>query len=101
MKFRKPQSWSTRSANAAQPHLRGSRLPQLLLATVVFLALAVSAAAQVRGEADLAIQGYYLGGSGVRLQDVTGSAFTFRSFFPQFGLLRGSFQGYSRAGGFQ
>jgi predicted porin len=79
----------------------GSRLHRLLISTVVFAALAVSAAAQARGEADVAIQGYYFGGSGVRLQDVTGSAFSFRTFIPQFGLLKGSFQGYNRTGGVQ
>src|SRR5512140_2869154 len=97
MKFRKPQPSSTPSARSPQ----GRLLRRTLIATLAFAALVVSAFGQARGEADVAIQGYYFGDSGLRLQDVTGSAFNFRSFFPGMGLVSGSFQGYSRTGGIQ
>lgn len=53
------------------------------------------------GEADIAIQGYYLGGSGQALVDTSGVAVNFREFKGGFGLISGSFQGYGSQGSLQ
>jgi len=53
------------------------------------------------GEADLAIQGYYLGGSGQGLVDTSGASVSFREFVGGFGLISGSLQGYGSQGALQ
>ncbi|MBZ5624917.1 MAG: carboxypeptidase-like regulatory domain-containing protein [Acidobacteriia bacterium] len=50
--------------------------------------------AQNRGQAEVALQGYYLGGDSQSLNTTTGAAFKFQDFFPRLGFLSGSFEGY-------
>ena len=52
------------------------------------------------GEAEVALQGYYLGGSGQPLSDTSGTAISFRQFIGGIGLLSGSFQAYGSQGDF-
>jgi hypothetical protein len=62
----------------------------------LFAALLIAAAlpGQNRGQADVAIQGYYMGGSSQTLDSTTGAATRFQDFIPNFGVLSGSFEGY-------
>lgn len=53
---------------------------------------------QNSGEAEVALQGYYLGGSGQALVDTSGMAFDFREFIGGFGLVSGSLQAYGSQG---
>jgi hypothetical protein len=53
------------------------------------------------GEADIASQGYYLGGSGQSLVDTSGMALNFREFIGGVGLATGSLQAYGSQGAFQ
>jgi hypothetical protein len=57
--------------------------------------------AQNAGEAEVALQGYYLGGSGQNLVDTSGMAFNFREFVGGFGLISGSLQAYGSQGNFR
>lgn len=50
------------------------------------------------GEAEIALQGYYLGGNSQQLIDTSGVALTFREFIGGFGLVSGSLQGYGSQG---
>jgi hypothetical protein len=68
-------------------------------AAVVALLLAASRLpAEERGEAEVALQGYYLGGNSQPLTDTSGLAFRFRYFLPNVGFLSGSFEGYGSQG---
>lgn len=62
------------------------------------LALALPAQAQTAGQAEVALQGYYLGGNGQPLLDTSGMALTFKEFIPGVGLLDGNLEGYGGAG---
>jgi len=53
------------------------------------------------GEANIAVQGYYLGGSGQALVDTSGAAVDFREFIGGFGLISGSLQAYGSQGAVQ
>jgi hypothetical protein len=53
---------------------------------------------QEGGTAEVALQGYYLGGGSQNVLDTTGVAVKFQEFLPQFGLLRGSLEGYHTDG---
>lgn len=53
------------------------------------------------GEANVALQGYYLGGSGQDLVDTSGVAVDFREFKGGFGLISGSLQAYGSQGALQ
>ncbi len=57
--------------------------------------------AENRGQAEVAFQGYYLGGSAQHLTDISGLSLQFRNFLPGLGLLSGSFQGYGSEGRFR
>ena len=46
------------------------------------------------GVADIAIQGYYLGGASQPLTDLSGMTVSFREYVPAIGLLTGNFEGY-------
>ena len=48
------------------------------------------------GQAEVALQGYYLGSNSQSLVDTSGIAFKFQHFMPKFGLLSGSFEGYGQ-----
>jgi hypothetical protein len=62
-----------------------------LLAVLLF---AATLHAQNRGQAEIALQGYYLGGSSQSLNTTTGSAFKFQNFLPNLGFLSGSLEAY-------
>lgn len=72
-----------------------------ILVGAAFLLLCPPAFAEGRGQAEVALQGYYLGGNPPGLLDISGLAFSFRNFIPSLGLLSGSFQGYAGDGSFQ
>jgi len=57
--------------------------------------------AQGDGQAEIAFQGYYLGGGVQNLSDITGIAATFRTFFPGLGLISGSVENYGSDGRFR
>ena len=48
------------------------------------------------GQAEVALQGYYLGSNSQRLVDTSGIALKFQHFMPKFGLLSGGFEGYGQ-----
>ena len=54
--------------------------------------------AQTAGEAEVALQGYYLGGSGQPALDTSGMALSFKEFIPGTGLLDGNLEGYGGGG---
>ena len=54
--------------------------------------------AQNRGEAEIALEGNYLGASSERLNDTSGLAFRFQDFFPRLGLLSGSLESFGHQG---
>ncbi|MBZ5583108.1 MAG: hypothetical protein LAQ30_13075 [Acidobacteriia bacterium] len=77
-------------------------LPSRWLAFVSVLAFVCPAAfAQGRGEADIAAQGYYLGGSSDSLQSTSGMALRFRTFLTGLGILSGSVEGYGSQNRFE
>ena len=53
---------------------------------------------QTAGQADVAFQGYYLGGSGQRLIDTSGAAVNLKEVLPGVGLLHAAFEGYGGGG---
>ena len=66
-----------------------------VLATASLLLVAASGAqAQGRGQAEVALQGYYLNGDQQFLNSTTGLALHFQDFLPHIGLLSGSLEGY-------
>lgn len=69
-----------------------------LLAALLWIAPA--APAQSRGQADVALQGYYLGGNSLSTSTTSGAAIHFQDFIPRLGLLSGSLEGYGADGGF-
>jgi hypothetical protein len=56
--------------------------------------LARKAFAQTAGEAEVSLQGYYMGGSGQPLLDTSGMALNFKEFIPGIGLFDGNLEGY-------
>ncbi len=70
-------------------------------AAVALLLAASRLPAEERGEAEVALQGYYLGGNSQALTDTSGLAFRFRYFLPNVGFLSGSFEGYGSQGKLQ
>lgn len=84
-----PQSPTRRTRTASGPSSAAglARLLAVLLA-------AATLPAQNRGQAEVALQGYYLGGSFQSLNTTTGAAFKFQDFLPKLGFLSGSFEGY-------
>jgi hypothetical protein len=72
-----------------------------LLPLAAVLLLATPVCAQNRGEAELATQGYYLGGTSQSLLDTTGLAARFRDFLPGIGILAGSAEGYGSRNRFE
>ena len=72
----------------------------VLLAFGCFGARAQQAAvAAAGGQADTAIQGYYLGGENQPLTSVTGIATGFQHYMPGIALIRGHLEGYSQGHG--
>ena len=61
---------------------------------LALLAMACAARGQVRGQADVATQGYYQGGNSQSLTSTSGIAVKFQSLVPGLGFLSGSFEGY-------
>ena len=93
----------------ATVHLRGALLLAILITGLAFLAIAPSSLAQDEqappttrsqnvGEAEVALQGYYLGGTGQSMVDATGTSVRMREFVNGVGLLSVSFQGYGSQG---
>ncbi|MGI8989686.1 MAG: hypothetical protein ACR2I2_08890 [Bryobacteraceae bacterium] len=78
-------------------HARGlSWLPLVLLA-----ASAAPLRAEGGGQAEVALQGAYLGGDSSRLTDITGVAAKFQTFFPGLGVLTGNLETYGGEGRFR
>jgi hypothetical protein len=48
------------------------------------------------GFADVALQGYYLGGNSQGVTALSGTAISFRDYFPQIGLISGNLEGYEQ-----
>ena len=65
------------------------------------LLIAATLHSQNRGQAEVAFQGYYVGGSSQPVDSITGTAVRFQSFLPDIGLLSGCFEGYSAQNGLQ
>jgi hypothetical protein len=74
------------------PPSRKRRQPAALV--VALAALAGAARGQIRGQADVATQGYYQGGNSQSLTSTSGVAVKFQSLVPGLGFLSGSFEGY-------
>ena len=73
-------------------------------ATVLLSASAVSANAadaEAGGQGEIAFQGYYLSNDSTPLTDITGVAASFKSFYPNLGLLSGSIETYGGQGQFR
>ncbi|MBZ5580097.1 MAG: hypothetical protein LAP40_26350 [Acidobacteriia bacterium] len=60
----------------------------------VWLWVAIAASGQSRGEAEIALQGAYLGGTSQNLLDTSGVSAQFREWLPGLGYLSGSLEGY-------
>jgi hypothetical protein len=73
----------------------------LLYSAATASLLVAPAIAQNRGQADIALQGYYLGGSSQPLISTTGVAARFQDFMPGLGFLSGSVEAYGAENRFQ
>jgi hypothetical protein len=69
-----------------------SNIPAALV--LALLAVAGAARGQNRGQAEVATQGYYQGGSSQGLTNTSGVALKFQNLVPGLGFLGGSFEGY-------
>ncbi len=89
MKYRKlkPNYRSNRPASGALRRLRA------VVAVAIFFSLPL--AAETRGQADVAVQGFYYGGSGQPVDGVSGLAVHFQYFLSKVGLLEGNVEDYS------
>ena len=71
------------------------------LACFLFLALPLALSAQdsppdqAGGTADIAVQGYYLGGNSQPVTALSGLDISFREYLPKFGFLTGNLEGYA------
>jgi hypothetical protein len=91
-----------------QPGKKAGRKARFLhsgscLLTSIFLLLSLCLcgevfAQQTAGQAEIAFQGYYLGGSGQPLMNTSGLAVNTSQFIPGLGLLTGSAEGYGSNG---
>ncbi len=94
--------WSPRNQNSAGALARhigtGSRWVLRAALLLLFLAPAYT---QNRGQADLAVQGFYLGGNSQPFLDTTGVAVHFQNFTPGIGFLSGSLEAYGAENHFQ
>ena len=70
-------------------------LARVFAAAGLLLAAASGAHAQGRGQAEFALQGYYLNGNQQFLNSTSGLALHFQDFLPHIGLLSGSLEGYT------
>ena len=64
-------------------------------AALLFRSVAV---AQSGGQADIAVQGYYMAGQQQPLTDTSGLSMRFQEFLPKFGLLNGVLEDYGAQG---
>jgi uncharacterized membrane protein YgcG len=69
-----------------------------MLATLACVALGPGLFAQTAGQADVALQGYYLAGSGQPLTDTSGLAVSSSEFIPGVGLFNTNIEGYGGNG---
>ena len=94
--------WSPRNQNSAGALARhigtGSRWVLRAALPLLFLAAAYT---QNRGQADLAVQGFYLGGNSQPFIDTTGVSVHFQNFTPGIGFLSGSLEAYGAENHFQ
>lgn len=72
----------------------------VLLSLSTLLGLSCQGFAQSAGEAEVSLQGYYMGGNGQPLVDTSGLALDFKEFIPGIGLLNANLEGYG-GGGFR
>ena len=70
----------------------------ILLCLLSFWGFGGEVWAQSAGQAEVALQGYYLGGSGQPLLDTSGMALSFKEFIPGVGMLGGNLEGYGGGG---
>ena len=80
----------THSPGAVTGRSAGATLARLF----AVLLIAATLRAQNRGQAEVALQGYYLGGTSQSLNATSGAAIKFQDFLPKLGFLSGSFEGY-------
>ncbi|MDR3677335.1 MAG: hypothetical protein P4N24_17740, partial [Acidobacteriota bacterium] len=77
---------------------------EIINSVLAFLAVVASLSpgpklfAQTSGQAEVALQGYYMAGSGQPLLDTSGMALRFKEFIPGVGLLDGNLEGYGGNG---
>jgi hypothetical protein len=69
-----------------------------ILATLACVAFGPGVFAQTAGQADVALQGYYLAGSGQPLIDISGLAVNSSEFIPGLGLFNANVEGYGGNG---
>src|SRR5215469_5012005 len=93
MRSRRPlPMWSPSGPNpepAYRPRCRG-----FFGVGVLLLAAAADSYGQTRGQADIAVQGFYQGGNSQLLMNTTGLAVRFQDFLPGLGFLNGNLEGY-------
>ena len=77
---------------------KGRLLGRTILLAVVVTAPARRVNAETSGQADIAVQGYYLGVTGVPVSQTTGTSMKFQQLLP-FGLLSGSIEAYGTGPG--
>lgn len=77
--------------------LRSQRVTLAVLG-LLFLVFVPRLTGQTAGQANVALQGYYLGGSAQPLLTTSGTALEFKEFLPSAGLIHGAFEGYGGAG---
>ena len=70
----------------------------ILLCLSILGYLSPGAFAQSAGQAEIAAQGYYMGGSGQPLLDTSGLAINFKQYIPGTGMLSGNLEGYGGSG---
>src|SRR5579864_2719998 len=67
-------------------------------AGLICLSISPARAGDTAGIADIALQGYYLGGNSGSASSISGLSLGFQSFLPGIGVLSGNFEGYGREG---
>ena len=100
-------SWWRRNPSRSAGHrsilsrLSNGRWVRLTCWPALALLLSNPVCAQTRGEAEVATQGFYLGGTSQSLLDTSGIATRFRDFLPGIGILAGSLEGYGSQNRFE
>jgi hypothetical protein len=92
--------WPIWGTLRVRPRPDAIRLPGWRAAALLLLFL-VPALAQNRGQADITLQGFYMGGSAQSPISTSGAAVRFQDFIPGLGFLSGSLEGYGAQNRFQ